>query len=361
MNIKGFFREMPIWLAYALVIVGLTSVFILDYFTGNEISFSILYLIPISLCLWYIGKWQAVIASIVSAVLWYFGDSRIVYSSETIAYWNAFVRLGFFFIVVMLLNYVKRFNLSLGDIIKARTIELEKEISVRKQVEEEVKEKNEQLSNLAMTIEKVKEEENLKIAREIHDELGQVLTALKMEINILGQKMSDDKKSKEKLESVNSLIDETINLVRKISTRLRPRLLDELGLFPAMEMQVRELQTRTGIRCITQFPDEEIIKDKEMSLAIFRIFQEALTNVIRHAKATNVLIKSYLVSDQFVMEIKDNGIGIGNSELSENGSLGILGMKERVSLLNGNLKLENVSSGGTLLRVDIPINNNHHN
>jgi signal transduction histidine kinase len=360
MNIRGFFKEMPKWLAYVLVTVGLVSVFILDYFTGNEISFSILYLIPISLCLWYIGKWEAIISSVISAILWYFGENRMTYISDTIAYWNAFVRLGFFFIVVILLDYVKKYNHSLGDIIKARTIELEKEITVRKKVEEEVKEKNEQLSNLAMSIEKVKEEENLKIAREIHDELGQVLTALKMEVNLLGQKLVDDNKSAKKLDSVNDLIDETINLVRKISTRLRPRLLDELGLFPAMEMQVRELQTRTGIRCITQLPEVEIINDKEMSLAIFRIFQEALTNIIRHAKATNVLIKSYLSSDHFVMEIKDNGIGIGIIEQTSNGSLGILGMRERVSLLNGNLNIENISSGGTLLRVDIPINNNNH-
>ncbi len=357
MKVKEFLREMPKWLAFVLVVLGLGSVFLLDFFTGNEISFSILYLIPISLCLWYIGRWEAVVVAVVSATLWYLGENRKAYSLDTIIYWNTFVRLGFFFIVVMLLNYVKKYNLSLADIIKARTGELEKEIAVRKKIEEEVKEKNEQLSHLAQNIQKVREEENLRVAREIHDELGQVLTALKMEVNLLSAKIPDDKKSRSRLDSVNGLIDETINSVRKISTRLRPRLLDELGLFPAMEMQVRELQTRTGIRCITDFPESEVIKDKEVSLAVFRIFQETLTNVARHSNATNVLIKTYMQSNEFVMEIKDNGIGIADTE-NTNGSLGIMGMKERVNLLNGTLNIENLSRGGTLIKVNIPLNFN---
>ena len=354
MRFRESIENPPIIMVYLFVLMGLLFVFLLDYTTGNEISFSILYLIPISICLWYIGKWQAIIASILSAVLWYLGENRKVYSSDTIIYWNTFVRLGFFFIVLVLLDYIKKFNRSLEGIIIERTSELRSEIKERKKAEEEVRIRNEQLSHLAMKIENVKEEENLRVAREIHDELGQVLTALKMEISMFSIKLPEDEKTREKFSSVNNLIDETINSVRKISTRLRPRLLDDLGLFPAIEMQVREFQTRTGIRCITKLPDSEVVINKDMSLAIFRIFQEAMTNIARHASASHVQIKSYVDLGKFYMEIKDNGIGI-NSD-SGNDSLGILGMKERANLLNGEVLVENNSKGGTFIKLIIPLN-----
>ena len=346
------------WFLYLTVLLGLAAVFLLDFFTGNEISFSILYLVPISVCLWYIGKWEAIVASVISAVLWFVGENRRAYSHDEIAYWNAFVRFGFFVIVVFLLDYVKKFNLSLEEIIKERTSELRSEVVERKKAEEEVRIKNEQLSHLAMKIQNVKEEENLRVAREIHDELGQVLTALKMEVSMFGIKLPSNEKTREKLSSVNNLIDETISSVRKISTRLRPRLLDDLGLFPAIEMQVREFQTRTGIRCIIKLPKSEVISNKEMSLAIFRIFQEAMTNIARHANATHVQIKSYVDLGKFYMEIVDNGVGIKNNDSPDSTSLGILGMKERAALLDGEVLVDKNYKDGTFVKVIIPLINN---
>src|SRR5690606_10495017 len=113
------------------------------------------------------------------------------------------------------------------------------------------------------------------------------------------------------------------------------------------------------IRCITDFPESEVIKDKDVSLVVFRIFQETLTNIARHSNATNVVIKTYIHSGEFGMEIKDNGIGIADTE-NNNGSLEIIGMKEKVNLLNGTLKIENLSPGGTLIKVNIPLNYNNN-
>jgi signal transduction histidine kinase len=357
MKIREAFGKQPKYLIFLLVIMGLAGVGILDYTSGNEISFSIFYLIPISISLWYLGKWEAITVAFISASLWFIGENRKAYSYVEIAYWNAFVRLGFFVIVVFLLDYAKKFNLSLEEIIKERTLELRNEIIVRKKAEEEIVVKNKQLSNLAMKIENVKEEENVRVAREIHDELGQVLTALKMEVSMLNLKLPQNIKVIEKITSVNNLIDETINSVRRISTTLRPRLLDDLGLFPAMEMQVREFQTRTGIRCIIKLPDSEVIKDRDISLAIFRIFQEAMTNVARHASATHVQIKSYVDLGNFFMEIKDNGVGIEEKGSLDKTTLGILGMKERANLLNGQVLVESNIKGGTFIKVQIPLTN----
>lgn len=360
MKIQETLDNQPKYLVVLLVIAVLAGVGVIDYTTGNEISFSIFYLIPISICLWFIGKWEALFVAFVSAVLWFFGENRKAYSYEEIAYWNAFVRMGFFTIVVLLLDYARKFNRTLEETIKQRTSELRSEVAVRKKAEEEIKVKNEQLSSLAMKIQNVKEEENLRVAREIHDELGQVLTALKMEVSMLGIKLPDDKKTKDKLASVTNLIDETINSVRKISTRLRPRLLDDLGLFPAIEMQVREFQTRTGIRCIIKLPKSEVVSNKDMSLAIFRIFQEAMTNIARHANATHVQIKSYVDLGKFYMEIKDNGVGIKNNDSVENTSLGILGMKERAALLNGEVLVDKNYKDGTFIQLVIPLINNNN-
>ena len=355
MSIREKFNSLPKGLMFLIVVFGLGLVFILDIVTGNEISFSILYLVPISICLWYVGRWEAVTIAIIGAVLWFIGENRKAYSFESIAYWNAFVRLGFFFVVVVLLDYVKKFNNSQEDIIRARTVELTREITERKRAEAEVKVINEQLSHLAMNIQNLKEEENQRIAREIHDELGQVLTALKIDAAWFKRKYGADRKTDQKVESMNVLIDDTIKSVRKISTDLRPRLLDELGLFPAMEAYVREFQTKYGIRCNLKLSQNEIVIDEFNSLNIFRVFQEAMTNIARHAEATHVNIKVTVDPSEISMGIKDNGVGIKEVTPKAN-TLGILGMQERVKLLNGKLKIENSPGYGTIIKVNIPIN-----
>ena len=356
MDIKEKIDSLPKALMFVVVILGLGIVFFFDIFSGNELSFSILYLIPISICLWYIGKWEAIVLSVVSAVLWFIGENRNNYSSETIAYWNAFVRLGFFCIVVFLLDYIKQFNMKLEDIIKLRTKELTVEVGERKKAEEEVKNMNRQLSQLAINIQKDKEKENMRVAREIHDELGQVLTALKIDTSWFKANYGEDKKVVAKVNSMSEIINDTINTVRRISTNLRPRLLDELGLMSAIEMHVREFQTKSGIRCNLDLPMEKKIIDEYIALNIFRIFQEAMTNIARHSQATHVNIKLDVVNnDRLIMSISDNGVGI--TSLLSKDSLGIIGMIERVKVLGGVINFEKSEDNiGTVITVEIPLN-----
>lgn len=348
-------ESLPKYGLYLITAAGIAFVFILDYNTGTEISFSIFYLLPISVAVWYLGTWQGFIASLISAALWFAGETR-TFSHETIPLWNALVRFGFFSVVVVLLGYIKNFNRSLEGTIKERTSELTKEISERKKAEEEIITKNLQLSQLAMNIQKVKEEENIRIAREVHDELGQMLTALKIEISWFTGKFPGDKRAEEKLGSIGNLIDDTLKTVRKISTHLRPRLLDELGLFPAIRMQVREFQTRTGIRCNLDLPEESNGIDKAVSLAVFKIFQEAMTNISRHANATHVHISCSVNPGKLLLEVKDNGVGIYSNYPVDESSLGILGMKERAALMDGEVIIEGLPQGGTYIKLCVPLN-----
>ena len=245
------------------------------------------------------------------------------------------------------------------DITKQKKTEIEfnKLKKHGEKVEDELKSKSENLRQLIIRIENIKEEENTKIAREIHDELGQALTAIKISLTSLSKNYSNDKDIVEHLYLVNSTIDETIKSMRKISTRLRPRLLDELGLLPAIQWQLREFQTRTGIRCILTTSDEDIKLESSISTNLFRIFQEALTNISRHSKASNVKISIFYENvGMLTMDIKDNGVGIPKNVSEKSGRLGILGMKERAQILGGGLEVISCENEGTEVIVNIPIN-----
>jgi len=235
-------------------------------------------------------------------------------------------------------------------------IEFIEEQRRRLQAELELKQKSEKLSQLIMQLQNIREEENTKVAREIHDELGQALTAIKISLTSLSKNYSNDQDIVEHLFLVCSTIDETIKTMRKISTRLRPRLLDELGLISAMEWQLREFRTRTGIRCILTSSDENFNLNPIISTALFRIFQEALTNIARHSKATNVKINIFQDNvGTITMDIVDNGVGIAKKEGNE--GLGLLGMKERAHILGGEIEILSSEQTGTQVIVNVPIIN----
>ncbi len=220
-----------------------------------------------------------------------------------------------------------------------------------------LEESREQLRNLTMHLESVKEEERALIAREIHDELGQVLTALKMELTWLGKKIPSDQQILiEKVTMMRALIDGTIKTVKEITAKLRPSLLDDLGLAAAVEWHAQEFQDRTGIRCRMKIsPSEErFVLDKERSTALFRIFQEALTNAARHSGATRVSGRLYKDNRRIEMSLQDNGQGITKEQIYHSESYGIIGMRERVRFLGGNLEISGTPGKGTAIRVRIP-------
>jgi signal transduction histidine kinase len=219
----------------------------------------------------------------------------------------------------------------------------------------ERKRAEEQLRALAGHVEFIREEERTTIAREIHDELGQMLTGLKLDLSWLsGRVAAHDKMSQEKTRGMLSLIDETIRSVRRIATSLRPGILDDLGLEPAIEWQVQDFAARTGIRCDFTTGLRCPLQDTRQSTALFRILQEALTNVARHAHATLVTIFLKGDTDWVDLCVEDNGRGITHDEVAKRTSLGLLGMRERVRLLGGEFNIAGQVGEGTTIAVRIP-------
>src|SRR5437763_3729594 len=218
---------------------------------------------------------------------------------------------------------------------------------------ERLRESEEKLRRLAAHLISVREEERAHIAREIHDELGQVLTGLKMEVTWLAKRLRE-KPLIEKTDSMCKLIDTTVQTVRKIATGLRPEMLDDMGLVAAVGWQAKEFQKRTGIRCRAKLPPE-VKLDMDVSTTMFRIFQEILTNVARHSRATRVDIELIVNEDRVGLEVTDNGVGIADSDLNGKKSLGLLGMHERALLFGGEVRITGTPGHGTRVSVSIPV------
>jgi signal transduction histidine kinase len=221
---------------------------------------------------------------------------------------------------------------------------------------ERLRESEDKLRRLAAHLISVREEERAHIAREIHDELGQVLTGLKMDVTWLAKRLKE-KPLIEKTDSMCKLIDSSVQTVRKIATGLRPEVLDEMGLVAAVAWQAKEFQKRTGIRCRTKLPPESTKLDLDISTTAFRIFQEILTNVARHSRATRVDIDLSVTDELLALAVVDNGIGIPAADLDGSKSLGLLGMHERALLFGGEVQISGTPGHGTRVAVSIPIRN----
>ena len=234
--------------------------------------------------------------------------------------------------------------------------ELRVEIADRKHAEEQFKETLKQLRALAARLQRVREEERASIAREIHDELGQACTAIKMDLALIGRKITRRQAQlRAKIESSMRLVDDMIVTLRRIASDLRPRTLDDLGLTAALEWQGQEFERRTGIHCRVALPREPLNLDSERSITIFRIFQESLTNVARHAQATSVEARLEVEGDELIFSVHDNGKGFDPQEAKARKSLGLVGMQERAHLLNGEVSIAGIPGSGTTLMLRFPV------
>lgn len=235
------------------------------------------------------------------------------------------------------------------------------DITERKEAEEELRQSRERLRALAGRLHTVREEESALIARKIHDELGQSLTALKLDIAWVGRRVAEmDNESthphvSERLRSMANDADETINTVRNISTQLRPVILDDMGLVKALEWQSQEFQGRTGIACSFHIDTIKNEFDPDRSTAIFRIFQEILTNVARHAEAESVQTNLRTDNGLLLLDVRDDGRGISDEEIGSPRALGILGMRERAQLCGGDLSIKRRNGKGTRVTLKIPL------
>jgi signal transduction histidine kinase len=229
------------------------------------------------------------------------------------------------------------------------------EIEDLKRAEDALRCSVDELRALAGRLQSVREEERTRLAREIHDELGQALTGIKLESAFLIRELpADAKHQSSRAASIGRLADATIQAVRRISTELRPGVLDDLGLVAAVEWAAGEFEDRTGTKCQLDLSQDDIVIDRERATALFRILQETLTNVARHANATHVTGRLANENGSLVLEIHDNGKGIGEEELSAGRSLGIMGMRERALLLGGELAISGAPGRGTTVKVRIP-------
>lgn len=229
------------------------------------------------------------------------------------------------------------------------------DITDRKKNEEELRMFRDQLEQLNIHLNNIREEERAAISREIHDELGQSLTALKMDLSYLIERTKESEDIQKKLTGMTREISETIKNVQRISSELRPGILDDLGLTPAVEWYCEEFEKRTGILCKLT-ADETETGSKQKDLALFRMMQESLTNVIRHSGANIVKIILRNESRTVRLVVEDNGKGFDVNNISFIKSLGLFGMKERVKQFNGEIIIESEINKGTKVQIDIPVN-----
>ena len=228
------------------------------------------------------------------------------------------------------------------------------DLSEMKRAEQELRASSEQLRNLAAHLLSVREEERARISREVHDELGQSLTAVKMDLAWLAVRLPrSNGQMLKRIRSTGQLADSMIHSIRRISTELRPAVLD-LGLAAAVEWQVQEFQARSGISCKVRLPTREVVASSA-STALFRIFQETLTNVARHARATRAEVVLEKQRDRLVLQIRDNGRGFEQANPSLSKSLGLLGMRERAAILGGQVNISSAPGKGTTVTAWIPL------
>lgn len=263
---------------------------------------------------------------------------------------------------------IKMLNDGLEEKVGHRTRELaatnaalRDEIGERKLVEEKLQQSRQKLRALTARVESLREDERIRISREIHDNLGAQLTGLKLDLQWMERKLNDLNRSSavnsllDRVVAAMELVDKIISVVQEIAGELRPGVLDKLGLETALQYEARRFQERTGIPCKIRLSESEPTLPAHHSTALFRIFQECLTNVARHARATNVDAELKIEGDCVILRVIDNGKGIAEADLAKRESLGLLGMKERAELLGGEIHFQRGPNEGTVVVVRIPL------
>ena len=221
-----------------------------------------------------------------------------------------------------------------------------------------------ELRKLSAHLQTAREEERAAIARELHDDLAQILLSAKIDVGLLAQVVSENRSDisvvgETVLQGLGQFahsIDDSIRAIRSLVAQLRPDVLEEVGLEAAMEWQAREFQKRTGVACQFNSNVEKFIVDRERSVALYRVLQEALTNIARHAEATRVEVQLTAEMNQLRLEVRDNGCGISSEDMLKVEHFGIRGMRERIALLGGELAIQGTPGQGTVIDVRVPLN-----
>lgn len=239
---------------------------------------------------------------------------------------------------------------------RQRLLAMSRDITSRKQAQEALMRSREELRNLTAHMAEVREAERKKVAREIHDELGQTLAVLKMDAAWLRRKISmKNQPLQDKITAMSRLIDGTLETVQKVYSELRPGLLDHLGLVAAMEWHIEDFKQRTGLTCDLELRDVDALSiDAGTATTLFRIFQEALTNAFRHAGANALVVRLEKTAASLVLTVEDNGCGITEAQISNPKAFGLMGIKERVSSLGGKCRFHGIPNVGSTVTIMIP-------
>jgi two-component system sensor histidine kinase UhpB len=235
-----------------------------------------------------------------------------------------------------------------------------KDITERKRAEFARDGSNRGLRDLTGRLQQAREQERAVMARRIHDELGQVLTALAMDVawletRVAGQGRTRSPALSDKCRTMAGQIEQAIGRVRTLATELRPAVLDDLGLGPAIEWEIQQFAQRTGVGCEVDLPAPPPSLDAERATDVFRILQEALTNVARHARAASVRVRLWTGPKRLELEVRDDGRGIAAGEASDRRALGLLGMRERALRWGGDVTVRSRPEGGTCVRLTLPL------
>lgn len=266
----------------------------------------------------------------------------------------AFHEEGYYLLVINQVHSIRKW--SDEEIVFLDTISKQISIAFKKiELTEEIKLSRAQLKTLSNRLEKSREEERTRISREIHDILGQNLTAVKIDLVNLLKNLPDKENNEQKVMPLIKLIEDSIDTVRKISSDLRPGILDQLGLIDSLEWQLSEFANRSKIKTSYVVEDQSINLSKDKTIAMFRVFQELLTNIVRHSEADEVKVKVYVEKENIILLVEDNGKGIDDSSIKNPASIGLLGMRERIAAVGGSLKIIGNTNSGTSAFVSVPI------
>lgn len=348
------------WFKWVLAIL-IAAVFALDMTTPLEVTIWFFYLLPLMLTLFVRSLFYpyllAAICSSLTLIGFYLSPQG---TSPVWEMMNRVMGIGSFWVAAILLKLYKTGAAALRQAhdkleqhVGERTQELQKS-------NELLRASREQLRALATRGQLAREQDRTRIAREIHDHLGQLLTALKLDLGYLERRIaaSPDAELRTaltgKMGAIKSLTDETIAVVQQIASELRPSILDRLGLPAAIEAETAAFAARTGIHCEASVPDEMPPLSPEQTTAVFRIFQEILTNVARHAEATNLDVVLSLENQTVTLEVSDNGRGMPEGAVANLESLGLLGMQERAAMLGGRIDFAGKSGKGTTVTLEFP-------